>query len=67
MACKASPNCKVIILMILVSWTIWKGQNARVFRKKQEPPTILLELIKREARLWVAVGAKLLSIVIMGE
>jgi hypothetical protein len=38
-----------------------------VFRNKAAPPPVLLDLIKSEARLWVTVGAKKLSVVILGE
>ena len=36
-------------LIMLVSWTIWNERNARVFRHKNAPPTILLKLIVDEA------------------
>jgi hypothetical protein len=49
---------------MLVSWTIWKEQNARVFNNKAAPPTILLEIIKSKAKLWSSAGAKHLSFVI---
>jgi hypothetical protein len=50
-----------------VSWTVWKDRNARVFNNKSAAPTILLEIIKMEAKLWVAGGAKYLGVVIPGE
>lgn len=53
-------------LTILVTRTIWNERNARVFRRKSAPPTILLNLIK-EARLWVIAGAKKLGALILGE
>ena len=52
---------------MLVSWTIWKERNARVFNNKSAPPTILLDIIMSEARLWVSAGAKSLSFVMTGE
>ena len=52
---------------MLVSWTIWKERNARVFNNKSAPPTVLLDIIKSEARLWVYAGAKILSFVMTGE
>jgi hypothetical protein len=58
MSYKASPIRKGIAsLTMLVSWTIWKEQNARVFNNKAAPPTILLEIIKSEAKLWSSAGA----------
>jgi hypothetical protein len=54
-------------ITMLVCWTFWKEQNARVFRNKAVPPPVLLDLIKSEGRLWVTVGAKKLSVVILGE
>ena len=52
---------------MLISWTIWKERNARVFNNKSAPPTVLLDIIKSEARLWVTAGAKHLSVVMLGE
>jgi hypothetical protein len=46
---------------------IWKERNARVFDNKCAPPTILFEIFKNEARLWITVGAKHLGVVILGE
>jgi hypothetical protein len=55
-------------LTMFVSWTIWKECNVRIFRNKSAPPTILLALIKGEAkRLWVKAGAKKLGVAILGE
>jgi hypothetical protein len=68
MACKANPNRKAMAsLTMLVSWTIWKERNTRIFNNKIALPTILLEITKSEAKLWVAAGAKHLSFVMMGE
>ena len=54
-------------ITMLVTWTIWKERNARVFNNKSTPPPTLFEAIKGEARLWVTAGAKHLSFVILGE
>ena len=48
-------------LTLLTTWEIWNERNARVFKKKFAPPQIVLERIKREARLWVTAGAKRLG------
>jgi hypothetical protein len=68
MSCKPSPNRKALAsVAMLVSWTIWKERNARFFNNKAALTTILLDIIKSEVRLWVAAGAKNLSVVILGE
>ena len=64
MACKSKAMASVTML---VSWTIWKERNARVFNNKSAPPLVLLGVIKSEARLWVTAGAKHLSVVMLGE
>jgi hypothetical protein len=62
-----NPNRKIMkSLIMLVTWTIWKERNARVFNNKA-PTTILLAVIKREVKLWVAAGAKHLSFLMTGE
>jgi hypothetical protein len=48
-------------LTLLLSWEVWNERNARVFNNKHAPPSVLLENIKCEARLWVLAGAKRLS------
>jgi hypothetical protein len=66
-ASKGSPQGKAMAsLTMFVSWTVWKERNARVFNNKA-PPTILLDIIKSETRLWLATGVKHLSYVIPGE
>jgi hypothetical protein len=45
----------------------WKERNARVFNNKVAPPTVLLDIIKSEVRLWITAGAKHLSLVMVGE
>jgi hypothetical protein len=68
MSTKASPNRKTLAsITMLVSWTIWKEQNARVFNSKTAPTSVLLETIKDDVRLWIAAGAKHLSVVLLGE
>jgi hypothetical protein len=68
MARFAKPNCMAIAsLTMLVSWTIWNEWNSRVFNNKATPTTVLLEIIKSELRLWIAVGAKDLSLVMLRE
>ena len=39
-------------ITMLVTWTIWKERNARVFNNKSTPPPTLFEAINGEARLW---------------
>jgi hypothetical protein len=68
MACKASTNRKALASITMhVSWTIWKERNARVFNNKATPTGVLLEIIKNDVRLWIAAGAKQLSVVLLGE
>jgi hypothetical protein len=50
-----------IHLTMLVSSTIWGKRNARVFRNHCAPSFILLDAIKRGARLWAIAGAKYLG------
>jgi hypothetical protein len=62
------PNRKAVAsLMLLATWEIWNERNARVFRSKHMPPLVLLDKIKREARLWVTAGAKCLGNILPGE
>ena len=68
MSSNGVPNRKAMAsLTMLTSWTIWNERNARVFRQKSAPTTVVLNIIKTEARLWVSAGAKHLSHVILGE
>jgi hypothetical protein len=68
LTCVAKPNRKAIAsIAMLVSWTIWNERNARVFNNKAAPTAVLLELIKSEGRLWIAAGAKKLSLVMLRE
>lgn len=54
-------------LTLLVSWEIWNERNARVFKNKHAPPLVLLDKIKKEARLWVLADAKRLGEIMPGE
>ena len=57
-----TPNRKAMAsITLLTSWVIWNKRNARVFRNMHAPPTVLLEKIKTEARLWVLAGVKRLG------
>jgi hypothetical protein len=52
MSCKALPNRRAMATFtMLVRWTIWKERNTRYFNNKAAPMTVLLEIIKSEARL----------------
>uniref|UniRef100_A0ACD5W723 Uncharacterized protein n=1 Tax=Avena sativa TaxID=4498 RepID=A0ACD5W723_AVESA len=64
LACKTKAMASITML---ISWTIWKERNARVFNNKFAQLQTLLDIIKREARLWILAGAKSLSFVILGE
>jgi hypothetical protein len=64
----STPNRKGIVSIVaLTSWQIWNERNARVFRHKHMPPTVLCENIKKDLELWVAVGAKGVSILMSRE
>ena len=54
-------------LTLLTSWEIWNERNDRVFRNKHAPPFVVLDKIKKEARLWVLAGAKRLGEIMPGE
>ena len=54
-------------LTLLVAWEIWCERNARVFNKKFTPSFIILDKVKKEARLWVIAGAKGLGAIMPGE
>ena len=56
------PNRKAMAsLTRLVTWEIWNERNARVFNKKFTSPVVILDRVKREARMWVSAGAKCLG------
>ena len=56
------PNRKAMAsLALLVTWEIWNERNARIFNNKHSPSFVILDRIKREARMWVTAGAKRLG------
>jgi hypothetical protein len=56
------PNLKAILsLALLVTWELWNERNARVFNNKYTNHDVILDKIKREARMWVIAGAKRLD------
>lgn len=62
------PNRKVMAsLTLLVSWSIWNKRNARVFRHKCAPTTVLLNMVIDEMKLWITVGSKHLGNSMTGE
>ncbi|XBH57402.1 hypothetical protein VPH35_079015 [Triticum aestivum] len=64
----ATPNRQAkASLTMLVSWTLWNERNARVFKRRSAPPTILLASIETKANLWVIAGAKKLGSIILRE
>ena len=63
-----NPNRRAMSsLTMLVSWSVWNERNARVFRHKSAPPTILLQMVLDEAKLWVTAGARKLGDIILRE
>jgi hypothetical protein len=47
--------------MLLVSWSIWKERNNRVFNGVSSQPQRLAKLVLEEGPLWVVAGFCLLS------
>jgi hypothetical protein len=45
-------------LVILVCWTVWEEQNARIFDAKEKQHARIVTEIKDEARLWIQADAK---------
>lgn len=45
-------------LFALVSWQLWKERNARLFWSSAATIAEILQLIKAEADLWIAAGAR---------
>jgi hypothetical protein len=59
------PNRKAMSSLALVTISeLWNECNARVFRNKFAPPYIVLDKIRKEARLWVIAGAKHLGVLV---
>ena len=54
----ASPCKAVRSMTLLVTWELWREQNARIFEHQHKSPTVLIAKIKEEARLWCSAGAK---------
>jgi hypothetical protein len=53
-----SPNRTAMgSLTLLVTWEVWNKRNARVFHNKQFV-MVILDKIKKEAKLWVSAWAK---------
>jgi hypothetical protein len=52
---------------LLSIWEVWNEHNDRVFYNKSAPSFLVLDRIKRVARLWVLAGAKSLVHLISGE
>jgi hypothetical protein len=62
------PNRKAIAtLTLLVTWKIWNERNAQVFHNKLAPPLVILDHVKKEARLWVCADAKSFGEIMSGE
>jgi hypothetical protein len=62
MAGEHATNRKAMAsITLLVTWEIWNERNDRVFHNKSAPLHVMLDRIKREARLWVIAGAKRLG------
>lgn len=48
----------LVSITLLVSWELWNERNARVFKNKHCPPSVILHKVKQESNLWVLAGAK---------
>lgn len=51
----------VVMVLILITWEIWKERNARIFYNKSTVPRELLAKIKEKGRMWSLAGAKCLE------
>ncbi|KAM0838878.1 hypothetical protein ACQ4PT_060692 [Festuca glaucescens] len=49
---------KDLASLALLSWEIWNERNGRVFNNKHAPPSVILQKIKSEAKLWILAGDK---------
>ena len=45
-------------MLLLAAWEIWNERNAGVFRNVASMPISIIDIIKRNAALWGAAGAK---------
>jgi hypothetical protein len=54
-------------ITLLVSWEVWNERIDRVFRNKNAPLNVVIDRVKREARLLVIAGAKMLGGMMSGE
>jgi hypothetical protein len=52
---------------LLIISELWNKRNVRVFKNKFAPPSIVLDKIRKEARLWVIAGAKHLGLLVPRE
>ena len=67
MTTTTSNQKAVASLTLLVTWEIWNEPNARVFHNKSAPHFVILDIIKKEARLWVLADAKCLDTLMSRE
>jgi hypothetical protein len=64
----STPNRKGFAsVVLLTSWEVWNERNARILRHKHAPPSMVFGNIKNELNLWVAAGAKRVSILMPRE
>jgi hypothetical protein len=54
-------------LGMLVSWEIWKEENAHIFQNTASTSNVVINKIKEEVALWSLAGAKAMSNVIPRE
>ena len=45
-------------LVLLISWSIWKERNNRIFRKEELSTPRFISLLRDELRMWIFAGAK---------
>jgi hypothetical protein len=57
-ACMPSKRKGLDSLFAPTSWELWKERNARLFRGRHSSMIEFLQVIKVQAELWVAAGAK---------